>query len=143
MQDERSKHLAAAYTTPERLKIGHLELRPISIGTLEAVKQLGVTFLFRGESSTEPELTQEEMMRQITALLWFQSQPLDDVLDALEDGTAARKIKRFAWDLPLDMLDAFKRTMAKTGEQAAAAAVEVVPKPSPAGSKAEESPPNS
>lgn len=137
MSDERNAQLTAAYTRPARLKIGHLEARPISIGTVNAAKQLGITLL---DGVQPPEGDTTEMLRQLTALLWLQTTDPDEVFQALEDGTAEGRIKRFAFDVPLEMLEEFKASVGKDSAHAQAAAVQVRAKP---GGTEKDTPPNS
>lgn len=136
MTDPREQHLSEAFTQPRRLKIGNLEARPITIGTINAAKQLGLTIL-DGENPSDTH----EMLRQLTAVLWLQTQPEDEVFEALEAGVdvAERKIRRFAMDIPLEVLDQFRASVEKADVRAAAASVEVVAK---SGAAEKDAPPN-
>jgi hypothetical protein len=137
--DPRSDQLEAAFTDPSggATQVGSLRLRPFSLGTLTLCRRLGLT-LFLDE---EAELPDHEKQRQIVAFAWAQSAPMPEVLAALRTGTAEEKIAEFEFGLDLGDLPALVAEIQRIGELAAAAAVEVAPKPGTSGE--EGTPPNS
>jgi len=137
-QDDRTTKLEAAFTDPSdgHTKVGSLRLRPFSLGTLNLCRRLNLT-LFLDETV---ELTDEEKQRQIVAFAWAQSAPLPDVLAALRTHTADEKIEEFEFGLAVGDLPALLDEIQRIGELAAAATVDVAPKPGASGE--EGTPPN-
>jgi hypothetical protein len=136
--NDRSTQLEAAFAEPgsTETKVGSLRLRPFSLGTLNLCRRLNLT-LFLDENA---ELTDEEKQRQIVAFAWAQSAPLPEVLAALRTNTADEKIEEFEFGLDVGDLPALLDEIQRIGELAAAAAVEVAPKPGTSGD--EGAPPN-
>lgn len=134
--DTRSQQLEAAFAEAETTVAG-LRLRPFSLGTLNLCRQLNLT-LFLDETA---ELTDAEKQRQLVAFAWAQSAPLHEVLAAIRTGKAMDHIAEFEFTLSIDMLPGLLAEITRISKLAAAAAVEVAPKP---GSGIEEgAPPNS
>ena len=134
--DPRSQQLEAAFAEAETTVTG-LRMRPFSLGTLNLCRQLNLT-LFLDETA---ELTDAEKQRQLVAFAWAQSAPLNEVLAAIRNGTAQERIDEFEFNLSIDVLPGLLGEIARISKLAAAAAVEVAPKP---GSGIEEdAPPNS
>src|SRR5688572_16396316 len=72
--------LENAFTEPDKVIAG-LKLRPFSIGSLNICRRLKLT-LFTEAQGTQ-ELSDDDKQRQIVALLFIQSEPLQDVLKAI------------------------------------------------------------
>lgn len=116
--------------------IAGLRLRPFSLGTLNVCRQLDLTLFLDGEA----DLGDEEKQRQIVAFAWVQSAPLSEVLGALRTGTANEKIAEFEFQMDVAALPQLIIEIQRISELAAAAAVEVAPKPGASGE--EGAPPN-
>jgi hypothetical protein len=137
--DARTQKLEAAFSEPwgDAAKVGSLRLRPFSLGTLNLCRQLGLTLFLDGEA----DLDDAEKQRQIVAFAWAQSAPLPEVLGALRSGTAEEKIAEFEFAMDVGDLPQLIAEIRRISELAAAAAVEVAPKPG--SSSDEDTPPNS
>lgn len=137
-KDTRTRKLEAAFADPAETAtmIAGLHLRPFSLGTLNVCRQLELTLFLDGEA----ELGDEEKQRQIVAFAWVQSAPLTEVLAALRNGTAHEKIAEFEFQLDVAALPELITEIQRISELAAAAAVEVAPKPGRSGE--EDAPPN-
>ena len=136
--DSRTKKLEAAFadSTDDATVIGSLRLRPFSLGTLNVCRQLGLTLFLDGEV----ELSDEEKQRQIVAFAWAQSASLPEVLKALRSGETDERIAEFEFRMDVGDLPDLIREIQRISELAAAAAVEVAPKPGSSGD--DDAPPN-
>lgn len=136
--DTRTQKLEAAFADPtdDETVIGSLRLRPFSLGTLNVCRQLNLTLFLDGEV----ELSDEEKQRQIVAFAWAQSAPLSEVLKALRSGETEDRIAEFEFRMDVGDLPELIREIQRISELAAAAAVEVAPKPGSSGD--EDAPPN-
>ena len=137
--DDRTGKLETAFADPSEgdTKVGSLSLRPFSLGTLNVCRQLGLTLFLDGEA----DLDDAEKQRQIVAFAWAQSAPLSEVLSALRTNTAGENIAEFEFGMDVGDLPALIAEIRRVSELAAAAAVEVAPKPGASGD--EDAPPNS
>jgi hypothetical protein len=137
-KDTRTRKLEAAFADPTETEtmIGGLRLRPFSLGTLNVCRQLDLTLFLDGEA----ELGDEEKQRQIVAFAWVQSAPLTEVLAALRTGTGNERIAEFEFQLDVAALPELITEIQRISELAAAAAVEVAPKPGH--SREDDAPPN-
>lgn len=107
--------------------IGGLKLRPFTFGTLDACERLGLT-LFTSQSNQS--LSTSEVMRQMVAFAWVQTQPPEAVVEAFMDGLAERQIELFKHTLELSAIDALVTEVSRIGEAVKAVSVEVASKPS-------------
>ena len=137
-KDTRTRKLEAAFADPAQGEtvIGGLHLRSFSLGTLNVCRQLDLTLFLDDEA----ELTDEEKQRQIVAFAWVQSAPLSEVLSALRTGNAIERIAEFEFQLDVAALPELITEIQRISELAAAAAVEVAPKPGRSGE--DDAPPN-
>ncbi len=126
-KDTRSTALEAAFAEPagETTKVGSLHLRPLSLGTVNVCRQLGLS-LFLDE---DVEIDDTERQRQIVAFAWVQSAPLSVVLAALRNDTAIDCIAEFEFQLEVGDLPALIAEIQRVSKLAAAAVVDVAPKP--------------
>ena len=133
--DPRTPQLEAAFAEGPA-HIGDLRLRSLSFGTINLCRQLNLS-LFLDE---QVELPDEEKQRQLIAFAWIQSAPLPEVLEAVRSRKVQERLDEFAFSLSIDMLPGLMTEVSRISKLAAAAAVEVMPKP---GDRDEEgSPPN-
>jgi hypothetical protein len=133
--DPRTPQLEAAFAEGPA-HIGDLRLRSLSFGTINLCRQMNLS-LFLDE---QVELSDEEKQRQLIAFAWIQSAPLPEVLEAVRTRKVQERLDEFAFLLSIDMLPALMVEVSRISKLAAAAAVEVMPKP---GDRDEEgSPPN-
>jgi len=137
-KDTRSPKLEAAFAEPDsgETKVGSLRLRPFSLGTLNVCRQLGLSLFLDGEA----DLDEAEKQRQIVAFAWAQSAPIAEVLGALRSGETEERIAEFEFRIEVGDLPVLIQEIRRVSELAAAAAVEVAPKPGRSGE--EEAPPN-
>ena len=118
-------------------KIGNIVMRPPTAGMIEIIQALGLT-MFTG---TQEELSEVEQTRQMFAFAWAHSAPLEEVWDALDDGTARRVARAFQWTVfPAD-IPKLSAAVKASLDLMTEAQVDVIPKPS-AGAE-ENAPPNS
>lgn len=108
--------------------IGGLKLRPFTFGTLDACERLGLS-LFTTQTGTAG-LTNAEVMRQMVAFAWVQTQPPEAVVEAFMEGQAERQIELFKHTLELSAIDALVAEVTRIGEAVKAVSVEVASKPS-------------
>jgi hypothetical protein len=133
--DPRTPQLEAAFAEGPA-HIGDLRLRSLSFGTINLCRQMNLS-LFLDE---QVELSDEEKQRQLIAFAWIQSAPLPEVLEAVRTRKVQERLDEFAFLLSIDMLPALMVEVSRISKLAAAAAVEVMPKP---GDRDEEgTPPN-
>jgi hypothetical protein len=137
-KDTRTRKLEAAFADPAQgeTMIGGLRLRSFSLGTLNVCRQLDLSLFLDGEA----DLNDEEKQRQIVAFAWAQSAPLSEVLGALRTGTANDKIAEFEFRMDVAALPELITEIQRISDLAAAAAVEVAPKPGRSGE--DDAPPN-
>jgi len=138
--DPRTTQLEAAFAedgTPTAA--AGLRLRPFSLGTLNLCRQLGLT-LFT-DSKADESISDEERQRQIAAFAWLQSAPLKEVLQVVRSGTWQEAVNEFEFSLSVETIPALVAEIGRIATLAAAAAVEVVPKPG--ASEGEGAPPKS
>ena len=119
-------------------EIAGLKLRPFSLGSLSICRRLKLTML-TGEADAET-LSEDEKQQQIVAFLYVQSQPIPEVLKAIQsprffDETALP----FSLSLPMEAFPEAIREIQRVIDSASAAFVEVQPKPD---EKPEDAPPN-
>ena len=105
MNDPRQSTLSEIFLTGSA-KIAGLECRPFSLGTLTAVRLLGLS---RVIGECEGPCNEWRMERQMAALLFLQSQPIPDVQElvrfAKEDPDALdERLLAFELEIPLNAL---------------------------------------
>ena len=128
MNDPRLLQLDAAYAEDiAPATVGSLRLRPFSLGTLNLCRQLQLT-LFT-EPKSENTLSEEERQWQLTVFAWLQSAPLRHVMSAVRSGSWKEEVAEFEFSLSVDTLPTLIAEISRIATLAAAAAVEVVPKP--------------
>jgi len=138
--DPRSAQLEAAFAEdPTPAMVGGNRLRPFSLGTLNLCRQLKLT-LFT-DAQADEALSEEERQRQIAAFAWMQSAPLKEVLHAVRAGTWQEAVAEFEFNLSVDTIPSLIAEISRIATLAAAAAVEVVPKPG--GGEDRDAPPKS
>jgi hypothetical protein len=135
--NERSALLESAFSEAS-CEIAGLKLRPFSLGSLSICRRVKLTML-TGEVSPE-SLSDDEKQQQIVAFLFIQSQPIPEVLRAIQsprflDDT----ILPFSLRLPMEAFPLAIREIQRVIDLASAAFVEVQPKPD---EKPEDAPPN-
>ncbi len=138
--DPRTSQLEAAFAEDHgATQVGTTRLRPFSLGTLNLCRQLQLT-LFT-DAQADEKLSDDERQRQIAAFAWMQSAPLKDVLAAVRAGTWQDAVSEFEFSLSVDTIPTLVAEIGRIATLAAAAAVEVVPKPG--GGEDRDAPPKS
>jgi hypothetical protein len=119
-------------------EIAGLKLRPFSLGSLSICRRLKLTMLTGG---ADPEsLTEEEKQQQIVAFLYVQSQPIPEVLRAIQSSRFFDEtILAFSLELPMEAFPQAIREIQRVIDTASAAFVEVQAKPD---DRPEDAPPN-
>lgn len=120
------------------VKLAGHELRPFTFGSFTLCRRLGLT-LFTQEGAAD-ELDEDEVMKQLAAFFWIQSQPVEQVLSAVRGGTAELSIEAFQFDIPVHALPAIMRRVNELSKLASEAAVEIEEKPD--SGEGEDAPPN-
>jgi hypothetical protein len=122
-----------AFLEPQFKTIGDFRLRPFTLGSLPICKKLRLT-QFTGEG-TPGDLDQEEQMRQVAGFLWAHCEPIETVLRALRKPELLdEELLRYQLTIPISLLPEVMAEIQRVGDMAAAAQVEIVDKPAPAGS---------
>jgi len=101
-----------------------LKLRKFTVLSHRNLIKLGVTLFTEG---TE-HLDQAGLTEQILALVWERSAPVDEVLDAIDNGTAWRKILASGEAFDLEQYPELVAEVNRVGESLKSKAVEVVPR---------------
>lgn len=104
-----------------------IKLRAFSFGSLQLCRVLKLT-LFTEEADPYAEEDEGEDQRQLVAFAWLQSEPLDEVLEAVADGTAEAKILKFSFTLDLSNLTPLMNEVNRISSGISAAAFEAHPK---------------
>jgi hypothetical protein len=126
--DEAEKGRVAACEDAFLTPSGEVDgLRAFSIGTFLICQKMGLT-MFTGEAT---ELAPEEQMRQLIALAWAQSAPLDEVRAAVRAGAEVwtEAVELWQFGLAPQVLPRLVSEIERLGRQAAAAAVDVEAQP--------------
>ena len=119
-------------------EIAGLKLRPFSLGSLSICRRLKLTML-TGEADAET-LSEDEKQQQIVAFLYVQSQPIPEVLKAIQSPRFFDEtVLPFSLSLPMEAFPEAIREIQRVIDSASAAFVEVQPKPD---EKPEDAPPN-
>lgn len=140
MNDLRAPQLEAAFAEDSAPTIAAgCRLRPFSLGTLNLCRQLNLT-LFTDPQADET-LSEAERQRQIAAFAWIQSASLKEVLAAVRTGIWEEAVTEFEFNLSVDTIPSLVAEISRIATLAAAAAVEVVPKPG--GGEDRDAPPKS
>ena len=136
--NERSQTLDATFTQAPT-EIAGLKLRPFSLGSLSICRKVGLSVL-TGEAAPET-LTLDEQQQQIVAFLYIQSQPIPEVLKAIQSPHFLDEaVLEFSLTLPMEAFPQAIAEVQRIIDAASAAFVEVQPKPD---EKPEDAPPNS
>lgn len=134
-EDQQRDTLLEEAFTESGGTVGTLKLRKFSLASVNLCKRMGITLVMDSrvlkgdeEAGIQP-LGEQELQRQLVSFIWAHHAPVDEVIDALEDGTWKRKVSRFEFDLPLDAMPEMMAQLVRVAQRAEAAAVEVVKKP--------------
>ena len=136
--NDRNQQLESTFTQPPA-EIAGLRLRPFSLGSLSICRRVKLTML-TGEADPQT-LSDDEKQQQIVAFLFIQSQPVPDVLRAIQSPDfLGEHVLPFSLGLPMEAFPQAIREIQRVIDAASAAFVEVLPKPD---DKPEDAPPNS
>jgi len=119
--------------------LGGLKLRPFTLGTLEICRRVGLSMFTAGQLPEDAG----ERARQVSAFLFIQSEPLDEMLAAVSSTERFNDaLLRFQFRLTPAILDdgvaLIEKNLQGTGEMV----VEIEPKPQADGAREETPPPN-
>jgi hypothetical protein len=119
-------------------EIAGLTLRPFSLGSLSICRRVKLTML-TGEADAE-SLSEDEKQQQIVAFLYIQSQPIAEVLKAIQSPSFFDDtVLPFSMQLPMEAFPQAIQEIQRVIDSASAAFVEVQAKPD---EKPEDAPPN-
>lgn len=110
-----------AMLEPETKSVAGYNLRAYAFGSNTIARKIGLT-MFVDEDAV---ITEDEAMTQLMGFFWMQSTEIDDVLDAVDDGTFQRKIDRFAMTVPIHHIDEMMKEVERVSKLAASAAVKI------------------
>jgi hypothetical protein len=102
-----------------------LKLRKFTVLSHRNLIKLGVTLFTEGTEN----LDQAGLTEQILALVWERSTPVEEVLDAIENGTAWRKILASGEAFELEQYADLVAEVNRVGEALKSKTVEVVARP--------------
>ena len=105
--------------------VGEIKLRPFTIGTKEAARKMGLSFITGGTES----ISEAEIERQMVGFVWLQSAPLSVVLKSLRVGDWQDRVDEFQFELPLDATPQIIAEINRIAKAVEAVAVEVQPRP--------------
>ena len=132
--------LSGVFIAPP-VKVGGLELRPFSAGTLTVIRALGLNIL----GAEEGPLSHYGKLRQLVVFLFVQSQPIEAVKEAVrlaQTDLAAfeGRLMDFEFALPIASFNQVANQLERDLALISGAQVEVQPKPD---DRPEKAPPNS
>lgn len=120
---------------PREIKLNSgktITIRPFTFGSFGLCKKLGLTIFGGGEEaeteSGEPEYLDEHVMDQLGTFFWMQSQPVNEVLGAVRNGTWKERAEEFEFDLPIHAMKDLMSEINRISRMAQDAAVDVAPK---------------
>lgn len=135
-----SEQLDALIDGPREIKLNSgksITIRPFTFGSFGLSKKLGLT-MFVGEDERFDENGQpvedpardldDDTIWQLQAFFWMQSQPVNEVLGAVRNGSWRDRVEEFGFDLPLHVMHDLMAEMNRINKMAAEAAVDVVPR---------------
>ena len=100
-------------------------MRPFTVSSHRNLLKMGVSLF----TDSTAELSQWEMEQQILAFVWERSMPFEEVVRAIDDGTAWEKVLAFGDTIDFDRLNDFVAEINKVAERLRSKVVEVVPRP--------------
>lgn len=121
-----------AFLEPAENTVAGLTLRPFSMGSLAALRKLGLDM--------SEEADEDARLRALAGVVWVHSRPVHEVLRAIRKGTASDDIDAFMFSIDLASLPELNAEVARISAQINAASVSIEPKP---GDKEETPPGNS
>lgn len=124
--DGRAELLEAPFAESAGELLG-IELRPITLGTLNLCRRLGLSLVLQPER--EYEFSEAERQRQALLFVWLHSAPLNDVLAAVRDGSWQTAFSAFTETDSQIVLPFVLAEIRRVSQLVEAALVEVLPKP--------------
>jgi len=105
--------------------IGGIRFRAFTIGSKAICEQMRLTMFTSGEVSDDAG----ESERQLIAFTWLHSEPLENVLTAVRNGTCDSAAQCFGFTLPVHILPAIISEINRISAASAEASVDVAQKP--------------
>ena len=105
---------------------GH-KIRPFTFGSLTLCRRLKLS-LFTDEGAAD-DLDETTVMRQLAVFFWIQSQPVQDVLATVREGSVEEAVDAFEFEIDVHALPAIMKRVRKLSDLASEAAVELEEKP--------------
>ena len=141
MSTDRNTVLSAQFLTP-RLEVAGRPLRRFSAGVLITAQVLGIKILIGGEGEISPQEKNMELL-EVLYLLTVDPDTLKVAVAGGREKFRSNFVMPFSFEIPVEELGKVAEALALLGGQAAAASVEVVPKPSTSNPDGPTPPPNS
>lgn len=124
--NDREHNLATAMIDNGERRVGGINLRPFSYGSMQLAYLLNLSlFTGEGEDGKGEELSDVEKQRQIVTFAWMQSAPIDEVVAAVQDGTAKARVLKFSLGITFEMIPELMAEINRIGEMVSASAVRV------------------
>ena len=130
--DERKRDMitSAAFSF-----LSETPLRPVSLGSLEVMRLMGITIL-----DAEVELSLDDEERQISVFQWLHSESIADVMELLWSGLTWQQVGAATASMPDSVRVAFRVERDRLMKEIAGATVAVRAKPRRAGGGADDRP---
>ena len=126
LPDARMQLLEAAIAEGPGELFG-LKLRPVSLGTLNLCRRLGLSLVLHHEQVAL--ISESERQRQVMLFVWMHSAPLTEVLAAVRDGSWDVPFGAFAESSSELIVPEVLAEIRRVSQRVDAALVEVLPKP--------------
>ena len=110
-----------AFLEPEETTIAGLRLRPFSMGSLNAMRKLGLDLT--------DEASEEDKLRALAGVVWVHSRPVHEVLRAIRKGAAQDDIDAFMFSIDLASMPELNAEVARISAQINASSVSIELKP--------------
>ena len=124
------------------LEVAGMKLRPFSAGVLLAAQKVGIRLLVGTDS--DEKISQTEKNYELMEILFLLAAPIETVKKSVAGDRARFRsefVEPFAFEVPVSELGKIAEALQALSVEVAAAAVEVVPKPTPAGAENDPTPP--
>lgn len=114
-----------------------ITIRPFTFGSFGLCKKLGLTMFGGGTDDEEldedgnpilPKELDDDATFQLQVFFWMQSQPVNEVLGAVRNGTWKDRVEEFGFDLPIHVMKDLMAEMNRISKMAQEAAVDISPK---------------
>jgi hypothetical protein len=102
--------------------VGGIMMRPFTIGSQSACKQMGLTVFTSGDT----QVSEDEATRQIMAFAWMHCAPIRKVLEAIRKGTAEEEAQLFSFSVMPNAMTDIVQEINRISTQARENSVDVI-----------------